>query len=275
MQVVVYLNLFLLAMNHLDHPFSQMKLKSFSLFIPFFILFLFSCEKQDEQIIRVATTSSMQAPVREIAIAFEKSFGFKTEIILGSSGKLTSQILNGAPYDVFISADLFYPQKILQKNADYREIKIYGIGQLVMWTMNENLDLEQDASQLFANKTIAIANPKVAPFGQKAKEYFQTLGLWDKLSPAMILGENVNQVNQFVTLETVDIGFTALSAVLYPDLAKKGNWKSVSPEKIGALKQGAVLLSNDDEARGSAFFNFLSSQESKTIFKNYGFKIPD
>jgi molybdate transport system substrate-binding protein len=196
----------------------------------------------------------------------------------GSSGNFFAQIRNGAPFDVFLSADMNYPRELIKAGAaEESSLYQYAIGRLALWTANTNLALTNGLLALRnpAIKRIAIANPEHAPYGRAAREALRDAGLWDALQPRLVLGDNISQTAQFVQTGNADAGIVAMSLVLSPKLAKVGRWVPVPPETHSPLEQGAVLTRHGkDNSAARTYLKFLQSGQAREIFDRYGFRLP-
>ncbi|MFK7775369.1 MAG: molybdate ABC transporter substrate-binding protein [Saprospiraceae bacterium] len=238
-----------------------------------FILLIFSCKNSDSNKLRIATSANMQFAINELVDEFSNTTGIECEIITSSSGKLTAQIHEGAPYDVFVSANLKYPNDLFEKGLTLGKPKIYAYGKLVLWTMKD--DLTPSIQQLENNqiKHIALANPKTAPYGNASIEVLNHYKIFQKLSPKLVYGESIAQVNQFVNSQVADIGFTSKSVVLSPKMVDKGKWVEVNDSIYQPIAQGIVCIKNgsDKEKLGLKFSDFLFSQKGKEILNTFGY----
>ena len=196
----------------------------------------------------------------------------------GSSGNFFAQIRNGAPFDLFLSADMSYPKELIKAGAaEQSSLFQYAVGRLALWTVNTNLALTNGLLALRdpTVKHIAIANPEHAPYGRAAREALRHAGLWDTLQPRLVLGENISQAAQFVQTGNADAGIVALSLVLSPRLTNVGRWVEVPPNTYPPLEQGAVLTRRGkDNSAASAYLKFLQSGQAREIFDRYGFRLP-
>jgi len=198
-----------------------------------------ACTEQTSDSIRIAAAANMQYALVEINKAFTTKFNIKTELIFSSSGKLTAQIIEGAPYDILLSADLKYPNSIYQKGLSRSKPEIYASGQLVLWSMNEDIQSLQKIAEP-SIKHIAIANPKTAPYGKAAIECFQNAGILKEIEDKLVFGESISQVNQFILSHSADVGITAKSAVLSNQLQGKGNWIDINNNQYHVIDQAAL-----------------------------------
>ncbi|MFH2033901.1 MAG: molybdate ABC transporter substrate-binding protein [Candidatus Margulisiibacteriota bacterium] len=226
--------------------------------------------------IKVAVAANLLFPFEEIKAAFEKETGDKVTCIMSSSGKLTAQIENGAPFDVFLSADMKYPNNLFKSGSAVTKPKPYAYGVLVLWTFNE-IDLSKGIDTIKGKsiKKIALADPKTAPYGEQTIKVLAHFGLYDELKDKLVYGESLPQVNQFLETKAADIGFTAKSVVLAPKVKGKGKWIEVDPDSYLPIAQGAVILKrakNNELAK--AFYDFIFSEKAREIFSKYGYKLP-
>jgi molybdate transport system substrate-binding protein len=201
------------------------------------------------------------------------------KVSIGSSGNFFAQIQNGAPYDVFLSADLNYPRALVAaKAADETSLVLYAIGRLVIWTKRPDLDLADPAAAVRDPRVqkLALANPAHAPYGRAAQQALEKLGVWTAAQPKLVLGENIAQTAQFVQTGSADAGIVALSLVLAPTLEGVGRWTQLPLSLYAPLEQGAVLTT-----RGAAnpaarrYLAFLRTPAARSIFDRYGFRLPE
>ena len=224
----------------------------------------------------VAAAANLRAVLEELKTAFEKDSAVTLKIITGSSGKLAAQIENGAPFDIFLSADMKYPQTLYQGGFAKRLPQVYAYGILVLWTMKE-IDLSAGVSILNnpAIKKIAVANPDLSPYGREAVNVMKFYQLTSGINSKLVYGESIAQTNAFITSRSADLGFTSKSTLLDPHLKERGAWIEIPSESYAPLAQGAVILkhaakNNPDAAR--QFYLFLFSPAARAIFKQYGYQ---
>lgn len=198
----------------------------------------------------------------------------------GSSGTFFTQISEGAPFDVYFSADAAYPRNLEKAGlAESGSTRLYAIGQIVTWVPNDSaLDVEARGLEALTDpsvETIAIANPEHAPYGRAAVAAMKTAGIYDAVESRFVLGENISQAAQFVESGNADIGVIALSLAIAPNLVDKGRYAIVPIESYPRLEQGAVVLkaSADPEA-AQAFLDFVLGPEGRTVLDRYGFLLP-
>ena len=226
--------------------------------------------------VQVAVAANFSAPMEEIAKAFFKSTGHQLKISTGASGKFYSQIKNGAPFQVFLSADEEKPAQLDKDGLTVQGTRFtYAIGKLVLWSVNPAM-VDGKGQILESEKfnKLAIANPKTAPYGEAAIETLTVLNLKRQLEPKFVMGENISQTYQFVASGNAAIGFVALSQVTRDNKLIGGSaW--VVPEKLySPIKQDAVLLVNGkDSAAARQFLQFLKGEESLRVIRSYGYAV--
>ncbi|MCF6223737.1 MAG: molybdate ABC transporter substrate-binding protein [Flavobacteriaceae bacterium] len=250
-------------------------------FFKFLLLSLFliynSCENKIDQNLNIATAANMQFVMQELTKAFARDTGINCEIIVSSSGKLTAQIIEGAPYDIFVSANMKYPNKLYELGLTVDEPRIYAFGKLVIWTMNTQLDPDFKSFYKKHIKHIAMANPKTAPYGKAALEVLKNKGIYSKLENKFVFGESIAQTNQFIISYAAEIGFTAKSIVLSKNINGKGVWKEVDSSLYTPIAQGIVLIKNRkiNLAKSKQFQDFLISEKGKEILNKFGYTVND
>lgn len=211
--------------------------------------------------------------MEELTKAFSEETGISTELVLGSSGKLTAQISQGAPFDVFVSADMKYPEKLYLDGLTTAAPKVYANGKLVLWSLQKkvphNLEFLTNAETVH----VAIPNPKNAPYGLAARQALQHQQVYEKVKEKLVYGESISQANQFIISGTAEVGFTAKSVVLSPELKGKGNWVEVAEESYAPIRQGVVVVKKQGKkmAEAEKFFTFLFSDKARNILQRYGY----
>lgn len=226
------------------------------------------------QPLRVAVAANAQFVMEQLKTAFQKKTGIAVESIVNSSGKLTTQIQQGAPYDVFLSADMTYPQTLHKGGFTKAAPIVYAYGSLVLWTAG---DLPVDAGlKILADPSVrhvAIANPATAPYGEAAIAYLKSRKLLDQVQPKIVYGESISQVNQYVLSGSAEIGFTAKSVVLDPSLTKRGRWVDLPQTGYSPIAQGVVVLKRTTQAKAAGqFLTFLRSPDARRILQQFGYK---
>ena len=230
------------------------------------------------QELMVAVAANVQYPVEELKAEFQKQAGISIVTAFGSSGKFTAQIANGAPFDVFLSADMDYPQALKDRALTHNSPKVYAYGTLVLWTMC-GVDLSKGMEVLADGpvKRIAVASADTAPYGRQAVKALKYFNLYDRVSAKLVYGESIAQTNQFITTKAAEAGFTAKSVVLAPNMKGEGAWIEVDKDSYDPIAQGAVILKHAEKGNLEAaekFFDFLFSAEARDIFKKYGYALP-
>jgi molybdate transport system substrate-binding protein len=246
------------------------------LFLLFAVLLFSGCSKPSEKII-VATAANVQYVMKEIQQEFEKESGKQIQVVVGSSGKLTAQIREGAPFDIFVSADTKYPDEIFRNGGSDEQPKVYALGTLVLWS-NSIPDSALTLETLLTDrvKKIAIPNPETAPYGEAAMVVLKTKGLLEKVNNKIVYGESISQTAQYISSGAVEAGFNALSIVLSPEMKEKGHYVTVDSTLYKPIRQAALLLKHSETSpkkeTAKKFYDFLFSQKAKEIFKKYGYK---
>ena len=230
--------------------------------------------------ITVAAAADLNAALTEITANYQKETGKTVRLVFGSSGNLTTQIQNGAPFDVLLSADLDYPKRLIDGGfADGGSMFTYAVGRLVLWfPATSTLDAQQRGMDALTDpsvKKIAIANPEHAPYGRAAVAALKHYNLYEKISDRLVQGENVSQAAQFVESGNAQVGMVALAHALAPGMKEKGKYWEVPADAYPQLDQGAVILTHS-HAQGEAkqFLDYLKSSAAITVLQRYGFSIP-
>lgn len=227
----------------------------------------------------VAVAANVKFAFDDLAAAFTKETGIAIQPVVGSSGKITAQVKQGAPYDVFLSADMEFPARLYQSGQAVTAPKAYAYGKVVLWTLNDKLDLGKGLGVLGGGdvRKVAVANPKVAPYGEEALKALDKLGLKAAVEPKLVYAENIAQVVQFVDSGNVDAGFTAKSLVTAPENAGRGRWVDVPADAYSPIAQGAVILRHGQAEHGEAarkFYGFLYSAKARTILEKFHYSLP-
>ena len=229
--------------------------------------------------ITIAAAADLNFAFRELAPRFEKATGNKVKLSFGSSGNFYSQIHNGAPYDLFFSADIAYPEKLAEAGLVEGGLYEYATGEIVLWALASSpIDVNRGLSVLLdpAVHKIAVANPKLAPYGKAAVAALQHDHLYDKVEKKLVFGENISQTAQFVQSGNADVGIIALSLAVAPAMKEKGKYFVIPADNYPPLKQAAALLKaskNKDTAR--QFIAFLKTPEIAQLMHRYGFILPN
>jgi molybdate transport system substrate-binding protein len=237
-------------------------------------------ESADREI-NVAAAADLSAALQELAASYEKRTGVAVKLSFAASGALTQQIQNGAPFDVFFSADMDYPRQLVAGGlAEETNLYRYAVGQLVLWVPKDSpLDVEHKGMDVLLDpyvQKISIANPQHAPYGRAAAAALKHYGLYEKVTDRLVLGENVAQAAQFVESGNAQAGFVALAHALAPAMQGKGRYWVVPADAYPPLDQGVVLISHSPhEKDAAAFLGFVKTEEAAGMLRRYGFFSPD
>ena len=234
----------------------------------------------------VAVAANFSKPMTEIAADFEKATGHSAKLSFGSSGKFVSQIENGGPFEVFLSADEKGPQKLEKSGLTVPNSQfIYALGKLVLWSATPGyVDDQGKILTTGGFKHLALADPKLAPYGAAAVEVLKKMGVFEKLQPLFVQGENIAQTYQFISTVNAELGFVALSQVIEFDnahleeqgkIAKGSGW-IIPGDDYAPIRQGAVLMKKGAEnPAASALMDYLKSAPALAIIKKYGYDLPE
>jgi molybdate transport system substrate-binding protein len=223
----------------------------------------------------VAVAANFVPPFREIAIAFETATGHTLRVTAGSSGNFYSQIKNGAPFDVFFSADGERPKLLEDDGLGVKDSRLtYAIGRLVLWSPTADLIKGEETLRLKQYKRLAMANPKTAPYGVAAMQAMQKLELWDSVQSHIVMGESLGQTMGFIESGNAQLGFVALSQVLDPKIRGKGSRWDVPNHLHEPIKQDVILLTKGkDNPAAKALMDFLGSPKAQAIIERYGYEL--
>lgn len=224
--------------------------------------------------IRAAVASNFAGAAKVLAERFEEVTGHKVILAFGSTGKHYAQIKNGAPFEVFFAADVARPELLEEEGAAVPGSRFtYAVGRLVLWSPREGY-IDRDGAVLERGdfEYLAIANPKLAPYGEAARGVLRARGIWEKLSGRIVRGENISQTLQFVQTGNAELGFVALSQVLEPGRPPQGSYWEIPQTLYHPIEQQAVLLKDTQTAR--AFLKFVKGDEARSIIQSYGYSTP-
>jgi molybdate transport system substrate-binding protein len=228
------------------------------------------------------TTIAVAANMKDAFLAIQNEFKAENKadfrVVYGSSGNITAQILNGAPFSLFISADENYPLELAKRKITVDEGKVYAIGKIALLSKKSNgitlgsskADLTKAFKQ--ANK-IAIAKPELAPYGKAAVDYLKAEGLWDLVKDKLVYGDNISIATMYVASGAADLGFTALSLALAPGVAKETEYLVLNPALYEPIQQRMVLMKNAPRD-AVALYQFMQSPKAKAILRSFGYQIP-
>ncbi len=227
--------------------------------------------------ITIAAAADLKFAMDEIASTFRKTHpGDVVEVIYGSSGKFRTQIEQGAPYDLYFSADIDFARALVKAGLAATDVKPYAVGRIVLWSVT------QDATKMTlaaltdpAITRIAIANPKHAPYGARAEEAMRGAGLWQKVEPKLVYGENIAQTAQIVQTGNAQVGIIALSLAVNPELAKRGGYALIPNNLHQPLEQGFIVTKRaENNALARGFSDDMGSKTARAIMVRYGFALP-
>lgn len=227
--------------------------------------------------VRIAAASDLRYAMEAIKDQFHAEYpGLEMEVIYGSSGRFRSQIENGAPFDLYFSADIAYPKALKEAGLVSGDVMPYGRGRLVLWSRS----LDASAMTLADLKApdlrrIAIANPRHAPYGARAREALVAAGVWPSVEPRLVFGENIAQTMQLVHSEAAEVGLVALSLVLSPSMEGEGSYSLIDSSLHQPLAQGFVITRRAaDNAAAQRFADFFRQPRSQRLLEQFGFELP-
>jgi molybdate transport system substrate-binding protein len=228
------------------------------------------------------STIAVAANMKDAFLAIEKEFKVDHKgdfrVIYGSSGNISAQILNGAPFSLFISADESYPLELFKRKMTRDEGKVYAIGKIALLSKkSKGIAIGSSKAELTkaikqANK-IAIAKPELAPYGKAAVDYLKAEGLWDLAKDKLVYGDNISMATMYVASGSADIGFTALSLALAPGVAKETEYLVLNPALYEPIQQRMVLMKNAPQ-EAVALYQFMQSPKAQAILRTFGYQIP-
>ncbi|HSS97924.1 MAG TPA: molybdate ABC transporter substrate-binding protein [Terriglobales bacterium] len=245
------------------------------LLVAFLLMGIF-CSAQE---ITVAAASDLQFAFQDVAARFQKDTSHPVKLVFGSSGNFFSQIQNGAPFDVYFSADIDYPKRLEAAGlAEPGTLYEYAIGKIVVWVPSgSKVDVSKGLQSLLdpqVNK-IAIANPEHAPYGRAAVAAMKHENIYDKVSSKLVLGENISQTASLVVSGGADVGIIALSLAVAPTMKTRGQYAEIPTDEYPAIQQAAVILkSSQNKQIASQFMAYLKTPAIQEILRDYGFTLP-
>lgn len=248
----------------------------------FLSLLLLSCkgegaEKSEEEggKIQIAVAANMQYAMDSIVRLFEEVEDIEVEITANASGMLTAQIEKGAPYDVFVSANMEYPETLVKKGWSKKPL-VYSYGRLVL-VFGKQMDAKEVVEVLKNSevKRIALADPETAPYGIAAVEYLRNVGLYENHKDKFVYGESISQVNQYLSTQSVEAGFTSKSFLT--EFGKDYNFMDIDESKYGRIEQGVSLLKHgwtENKQAAQKFIDFLGNEQCKNVLNHFGYRVP-
>lgn len=235
---------------------------------------------QSRPVPTLAAAADLKFAIEEVAARFEKETGHKLRLVFGSSGSFYAQILQGAPFQMFMSADEDFVFKLHDAGKTLDRGRLYAVGRIgIKVPAGSPLKADGELKDLAAAlkdgrlQKFAIANPDHAPYGMRAREALQRAGLWEAIQPKLVYGENISQTAQFATSGSTQGGIIALSLALAPQVARLGDFALIPADWHQPLKQRMVLMKDAPPAL-RAFYDYLSTPPAQEVMKRYGFEMP-
>lgn len=228
--------------------------------------------------ITIAAAADLKFAMDELVEGFRRARPTdEVEVVYGSSGKFHAQIRQGAPYDLFFSADIDYARELVRAGQAASEVRPYAVGRLVLWSARPDARTLTLASLADARITrVAIANPRHAPYGRRAEEALRAAGVWEAVAPKLVLGENVAQAAQFVESGAADAGIVALSLARSPRMRSAGRHVELPLASYPRMDQGGVVLRGArDPGAARALRDALLGPRGREVLREYGFFLPD
>jgi molybdate transport system substrate-binding protein len=228
------------------------------------------------QTVRVAAAGNLRYVMDDIREKYLSSHPHvKIDITLGASGALAQQIINGAPFDFFMSADTRSPQKLKEQGCASGDAKTYAFGKLVLWSNVLDVSIGIEILNDKRVSRVAIAKPDIAPYGEKAVDCMKYYKLYDSSEDKLVYADNIAQAAQFVVTGNAEIAFIAYSLVFGPEMKDKGNYFILNTESYKPVEQACVLLKGwERNPEAGKFMKFVLSEECKSVFKKYGYNVP-
>jgi molybdate transport system substrate-binding protein len=253
-------------------------MKSSLLKIPIALSLLLASALAQAAPLTVAIAANLSYVFNDLATEFRKETGIEVQSVLGSSGRIAAQVQGGAPFDLFMSADMGYPESLFRAGYAVTPPRPYAYGLLVLWT-EKGVDLSRGVAGLADASVgkVAIANPRTAPFGRQALKALEYYKVREVVEPKLVYGESITQANQYVGSRAVDVGFSAKSIVMTPEVAGRGTWVEVPAQSYQPIAQGMVILKHGAGTHGEEarkFYNFILSEKARAIFTNTGYRLP-
>jgi molybdate transport system substrate-binding protein len=224
--------------------------------------------------VSVAVAANFTAPMQKIAAEFAKDTGHKAELSFGATGKFYAQISNGAPFGVLLAADDTTPVKIASEGKGVADSRFtYAVGKLVLWSKQDGyVDAQGAVLKTGKFQHVAIANPKLAPYGLAAEQTLTQLGLLEQIKPKFVQGENIGQTYQFAATGNAELGFVALSQVMEDGKIKSGSAWLVPSSMHEPIRQDAIVLNTaKDNAAAKALMDYLRGDKARAIITSYGY----
>jgi molybdate transport system substrate-binding protein len=241
------------------------------------VLIALCCQGQSDSTLRIAAAADLQPVLPALLTQYEQQTHTKVEAVYGSSATLATQILNGAPFGLFLAADLSFPDRVAAAGMSVSKSPIgYARGTLVLWARNDSpaQPVGIDSLRREAVRTVAVANPEHAPYGRAAQAAIEKLGLTAALKDKLVTAENIAQTAQFADSGNANIGFISLTSALTPRLRADGKYVEVPADSYPAIVQGAVVIKGPEAEAGEKFFQFLTSEPIRNQLAASGLRAP-
>jgi molybdate transport system substrate-binding protein len=239
------------------------------------LLIIFSTAA-NSQTVRIAAAGNLRFIINDLKAKYIQSNPkTKIDVTLGSSGALTGQIINGAAFDFFMAADLKFPQKLKEQGYTIGDVKTYAFGKLVLWSNTIDVSKGMEVINDPKIKRIAIANPKSAPYGERAVQCLKYYNFYESAKNKLVYAENIAQAAQFAETGNAEVAFIAYALLFGPEMKDKGNYYLLDPKSYKPVEQACVLIkARETNPEAEKFMNFILSKECKPIYEKYGFIIP-
>ena len=226
----------------------------------------------------IAVASNMKDAFAEIASAFKLAGKPEMRVVYGSSGNFTAQIMNGAPFSLFIAADEQFPLELYKKGKTIDDGVVYAVGKLALIAKSQSgvvlVDNKADFAKIIAKANkVAIAKPELAPYGRAAVQFLKSEGLWDLAKDKLVYGDNIGIATTYVVTGAAEIGFTALSLAKSPEVIKETNFVLLNPKLYEPIKQRMVLLRGASQ-EAKELYQFMQTTQAKAILAKYGYARP-
>lgn len=250
-------------------------MKVFALYFLLFIVITQTAFAQSRPL-RIAVAANAQFVIKALQVEFKKKTGVEAEIIVGSSGNLVAQIKNGAPFDIFMSADMEFADAVYKAGLAITKPKEYALGSLIVCSRGTDVNNWRALVTSTNNRKIAIANPRLAPYGKAAEQALRKYDLWQNVQPRLVFGESVSQVNNYIITGAVVLGFTTEALIHEYPGKEKLKWVRVDKNAYDIIRQGFLVLNyakkgNYDNAM--RFYDYILSAPAREIFKKFGYQV--
>ncbi|MCY1661009.1 molybdate ABC transporter substrate-binding protein [Chryseobacterium sp. SL1] len=245
------------------------------------MLLFFGCKKESghqknstqNSFVSVAAAANLRDVLKDLKqLYIAENPGKKVEITFGSSGLLAQQIINGAAFDLFLSADSSFAEKLKNENRNFGNAEVYALGRVAMWSSAFDLSKGLQTVLNPEIKKIAVADPKLAPYGKNAVQALKNSGVYEKIEHKIVWAENISQAAQFAVTGNADLAFIAFSNTVNKEMKAKGNFYQLSEKEAGAIPQSGIILKGKKQAEARLFFDFIRSKKAAQVWKKYGYQ---